>query len=132
MVGIAAGIARFGGPVVDDALSVEGQLADHLASASSRLGSEGLTAKQTAALVDNPGLEPAFRGERLDTFFKEAVQADPNLQHLEITPRFHFGPDVFDPVTRRWWDVTTAQQWQGHELKYNSLFGQGTPLYYTH
>jgi hypothetical protein len=59
-----------------------------------------------------------FRGERIDTFFKEAVAADPSLQHLSITPRFTFGPDVFHPDAGVWWDATTPGEWGDHVKKY--------------
>jgi hypothetical protein len=81
-------------------------------------------------LAKNPAWEAAFRGERIDTFFKQAVLGDPNLRHLRVTPRFKFGPDVFDPVRNVWYDVTTPAQWQGHLLKYEEIFGQGVPLFY--
>jgi hypothetical protein len=86
------------------------------------------TPAQQRALINNPELEAAYRGDRIDTFFKGAVDAHPDLQHLEITPRYKFGPDVFDPETQRWWDVTTPTQWDAHVQKY-WLFGEGTPLF---
>lgn len=96
-------------------------------NAIARFNAEGFTEAQAEALVKNPELEAAFRGDRIDAFFKETVGQDPALQHLELTPRFKFGPDVFDPATQRWWDVTTPAQWEAHTQKY-WLFGDGTPL----
>jgi hypothetical protein len=104
-------------------------LAEHMDGAVTRFGEEGFTRGQAAALADNPGLEAAFRGERIDTFFKESVTLDPRLAHLEVTPRFQFGPDAFDPATYQWWDVTTPGQWGRHVLKYGPGFGKGTPLF---
>jgi hypothetical protein len=68
-----------------------------------------------------------MRGNQIDSFFKQAVQADPHLQHLQITPRFKPGPDVFDPASNRWWDVTTPKQWASHVKKYQS-YGRGKLL----
>jgi len=87
----------------------------------------GFTAKQERAIAKDPNLKAAFRGDRIDKFFKEAVRDDPMLRHLEVTPRGKFGPDVFDPETQKWWDVTTSKQWDKHTEKY-WLFGDGTAL----
>lgn len=78
------------------------QLQTHLGNAIARLGQEGFTPNQAAALAENPNLGAAFRGgSQIDTFFKESVSADDaNLSHLQITPRFKFGPDIFDPVNK--------------------------------
>lgn len=78
----------------------------------------------------NPQLQAVFRGERIDTFFKESLSADPNLGSLQITRRFRFGPDVFEPASNSWWDVTTPGQWGAHVGRYTPSFGQGTPLFY--
>ena len=114
----------------ESAASVDTRLGAHLDSAVARLETEGLTPAQAARVAENPNLKAAFEGERIDTFFKEAVRADPNLQHLQVTPRFRFGPDVFDPAANVWYDVTTPAQWQNHVLKYQPGFGQGVPLHY--
>ncbi len=76
-------------------------------------------------------MEGLFTGERIDTFFKESVAADPLLGNLQTTPRFQFGPDVYDPAAGTWWDVTTPGQWGMHVRKYTPMFGQGSPLFYS-
>ena|ERR1051325_9610288 len=63
-------------------------LEDHVATAVARFDAEGFTEAQEAALQNNPNLEAAFRGSRIDQFFKEAVSADERLSHLQITQRF--------------------------------------------
>jgi len=49
-------------------------------------------------------------------------------QGLVTTPRGQFGPDVFNPETQEWWDLTTPSEWNAHLQKY-WLFGQGSPLF---
>jgi len=110
--------------------TVDAVLGEHVLGALARFESEGFTARQAARLSVNPRLEAAYRGERVDTFFKEAVRLDPRLSHLQITSRFKFGPDVYDPATRVWWDVTTPGEWAGHVKKYTPSFGGGRPLFY--
>ena len=110
---------------------------EYLAKALDEVAREGLTPAQLEALDENPGLECAFRGERLDTAFKQLVQTDieeglsPSLKNLMMTPRFTFGPDVFNPYTGQWWDVTTSAQWAAHDAQYSSAFGFGNPLTYS-
>lgn len=131
MTGERASLAPFAEFVAaETAPSIEAQLQTHLDNAIARFGQEGFTPNQAAALVEKPNLEAAFRGTQIDTFFKESVSADANLSHLQITPRFRFGPDVFDPANNVWYDVTTPAQWQNHVLKYTPGFGQGAPLFH--
>ncbi len=79
---------------------------------------EGFTEGQARALVNNPGLEAAFRGERIDTFAKESAALDPRLEGIQITGRFRRGADFIDPVTGNWWDITTPGSWASHVLRY--------------
>jgi hypothetical protein len=108
-------------------MTVEGQLQTHLQNA---IDNYQLTPAQEDALVNNPGLEGAFRGTQIDTLFKANVEADPFLQQQGImtTPRGQFGPDVFNPETQQWWDATTPGQWNAHVQQY-WLFGNGSPLF---
>jgi hypothetical protein len=101
----------------------------HVEDTIARLDAEGLAFAQERALVNNPNLQSAFEGERIDAFFRESVADDQALQHLELTPRGQFGPDVFNPETQEWWDVTTPRQWDAHAQEY-WLFGNGTPLFH--
>ena len=103
-------------------------LQGHLDNAIARFNVEGYTDAQAEALINNPQLADAFRGSQIDSFFKESVLNDPALSHLEVTPQFQFGPDVFNPSTQEWWDVTTPGQWEAHTQKY-WLFGNGSPLF---
>jgi hypothetical protein len=128
MAALAALVPMLGGPAA--ALDEAAILQEHLDSALARFESEGLTNAQARRVALNPNLEAAFRGERIDTFFKESVAADPRLQHLEITPRFEAGPDVYDAESGQWWDVTTSGQWGAHVRLYSTQYGTGTPLLY--
>lgn len=107
--------------------SIDAILTQHMQTAVTK---HQLTPAQAARILKNPRLEAAYRGDRIDALFKEIVAADSRLSHLEITPRFKFGPDVYDPIAQVWWDVTTSPQWAGHAAKYTPLFGRGVPLIY--
>ena len=109
---------------------IRSELNEALDTAVERFEQQGFTPKQQARLATSPELEAAFRGERIDTFFKEEVASNPALKDLQITPRFKFGPDVYDPVSGVWYDVTTPGQWIRHVDRYTGTFGQGFPLYY--
>ena len=111
-------------------------LQEHLSGAVERFNAEGLTEAQKDALIDNPGLEQAFRGQRIDSFFKESLNnaiesgTDSRLGNLYVTRSGEFGPDVFDLGSmNRWWDVTTEGSWAGHVAKYANPFGEGIPLF---
>jgi hypothetical protein len=102
----------------------------HLDNARARLKQDGLTDSQKRSVGGNPRLEAAHKGERIDTFAKESIAKDKSLNFLKVTPRFQFGPDIYDPINNVWYDITTLGQWKGHARKYTPGFGQGTPLFY--
>jgi hypothetical protein len=106
------------------------RLQAHVNNAYALLEQEGLTAAQKKSLEYYPYLEAAHRGERIDTFAKRSIAEDKYLTHLKITPRFQFGPDIYDPINNLWYDITTLQQWPLHEVKYAERFGRGAPLFY--
>jgi hypothetical protein len=113
-------------------LTVRSRLAQHLEGAKADFASRGFTNNQLTRIGTNPELEAAFRGERIDTFFKQRVLNGTWLdsQGIQVTPRFKFGPGVYDPVNKVWYDVTTPGQWPLHVDKYTPGFGQGVPLHY--
>jgi RHS repeat-associated protein len=127
--GGAAGAAGGGGPVLPSMMDDTARLTVHLERALVQFTEQGFTPKQVNRLLYNTKLEAAFRGERIDTFFKRLVQADPELRHLRVTPMFRFGPDVYDPVRRVFWDVTTQRDWARH-IKYIADYGSPTGLFY--
>jgi len=104
-------------------------LTEHLDTALVRFSEEGFTQRQLNAMLKRPQLEAAFRGERIDFYFREAVMADSRLGHVQMTPRFKFGPDVFDAANGVWWDVTTMRDLGRHATKY-ARFGDGIGLLY--
>jgi RHS repeat-associated protein len=91
----------------------------------------GLSDAQIAASEGNPGLEAAYRGSVIDAAAKQAILEDPALQGLYVTRTGEFGPDISDPITGRWWDMTTPGEWATHVAKYADPFGDGIPLYTT-
>lgn len=97
--------------------------------AINKANANGFTPAQQRALLNNPGLSDAYMGSNIDKIFKNLVSQEPGLSHLQITPPFKFGPDVFNPATQEWWDLTTPGQWGKHVTKY-SPFGNGTPLFW--
>jgi len=124
----AANAGGGGAPTLADITS---RLQQHLQTAINRFNATpggAFTPKQALRLLSRPGLRAAFQGERIDTFFKAALQADTELmEFLQITPRFVRGPDVFYPGANVWWDVTTLAQWGAHVAKYTAGWGAGIP-----
>jgi len=96
------------------------RLLAHVQDALERFEHEGFTDAQRAALRDNPQLRAAFRGSRIDEFAKEAVELDPELQHVIVTGLYEPGADFYDATTGRWYDITTAAAWKEHVAKYGA------------
>jgi RHS repeat-associated protein len=95
------------------------------------MGDAAFTDPQREALINNPGLRQAFRGSAIDAKFKELIRDDPVLQHLDTARLFQFMPDVVDPATGRWWDLTKPWLWQDHLDKYGPVYGpDGTLIPY--
>ena len=67
----------------------------------------------------------------IDSAAKQAILSDPSLDGLYVTRAGEFGPDIGDPITGRWWDITTPGQWAAHVAQYGDPFGTGIPLYTT-
>jgi len=96
------------------------RLLAHVRDALERFEHEGFTDAQRAALRDNPQLRQAFRGARIDEFAKEAVDLDPELQHVIVTGLYEPGADFYDSATGRWYDITTVAAWKDHVTKYGA------------
>jgi hypothetical protein len=95
------------------------------------LGDVAFTDPQREALINNPGLREAFRGSAIHARFEKLVGDDPVLQHLDTARLFQFMPDVVDPATGRWWDLTKPWLWQDHLDKYEPVYGpDGTLIGY--
>jgi RHS repeat-associated protein/uncharacterized repeat protein (TIGR01451 family) len=86
------------------------------------------TPKQRVAIMRYPNLASAYRGSVIDERFKLLIELDPDLTHLQTAKSFQFMPDVVDPVSGQWWDLTTAGQWQAHLNKYVPIYGPNGTL----
>ncbi|WP_205661011.1 eCIS core domain-containing protein [Amycolatopsis vastitatis] len=96
------------------------RLLAHVRDALERFEHEGFTDAQRAALRDNPQLEAAYRGARIDEFAKAAVEQDPELQHVIVTGLYEPGADFYDSLSNRWYDITTVAAWKDHVTKYGA------------
>ncbi len=76
--------------------------------------------------------EKMYMGTQIDTKFKEFVDNDPNLSDLSTTGRGKFGPDVYDPKTKEYWDLTTEKDWNRgtHQKKYDDEYGDGDGIFW--
>jgi hypothetical protein len=94
-------------------------LTTNAASRVDALGMAAFTPAQQRALVKNPNLEAAFRGNRIDKRVRDEVRVDPFLRHLQGRPnRGADFIDMRDPANIKWWDMTTPSQWPAHVQKY--------------
>jgi RHS repeat-associated protein len=83
-----------------------------------------LTTRQTKAVERNEHLRKAFMGERIDTEARKRIMADPYLKtRVQSCARFHRCPDFVDRKTGRWYDITTARDWQRHASRYSRVWG---------
>ena len=99
------------------------RIADHVARAKGDFdaGTIPMSPKEAVNLT-NPRVAPATRGTLIDRQAKGYIDNDADLQHLYTTPAGHYGPDVMDfSGSGRWWDITTAKQWDMHQKKYDHL-----------
>jgi hypothetical protein len=119
---------------VGPATTVDACLAGCLSRAIQRFNIEGLTPAQSLAVAEDPTAFPGLAGSQIDGFFKAEVESAISTGEMpgsiQVTPRFKFGPDVYDTESGRWWDVTTPGQWRRHETKYTPGYGSGSPLFY--
>lgn len=86
------------------------------------LGDAAFTPKQLQAIQRNPNLRAMYRGNRIDVRSRQLIKNDPALSHLKSN--YTRGADFVDPVTGKWWDMTTPGSWPSHVNKY----GQGGKL----
>ncbi len=103
-------------------------LADEAVQTIDDMGDAAFTDAQREALINNPNLRQAYRGSAIDVLFKELIANDPMVQHLNTAPPFRFMPDVVDPNTGQWWDLTKPWLWQGHLDKYAPVYGPNGSL----
>jgi hypothetical protein len=114
--------------------TVEACIAGCMSRAALRLNSGGLTAAQAAAVAKDPTAMARIVGSQYDALVKAEVESAISTGQLNgwrVTARFKFGPDLYNPSTMTWLDVTTPGQWAGHVSKYTPTYGTGSPLFYT-
>lgn len=140
--GLGGGLASVSGPgleipqltTVGPVSTVDACLAGCLSRAIQRLNIEGLTPEQSLAVAKDPTAFARMAGSQLDGLFKaeleSAISTGEIPNSIQVTPRFKFGPDVYDTESGKWWDVTTPGQWNKHVTKYTPGYGSGSPLFY--
>jgi hypothetical protein len=96
----------------------------HVEQAMERYRVEGLTPAQEAAVADNPGLERAYRGSRIDQFAKDSIMQDPELAAVITAPDYIPEPDILDSLIPHWFDMTTTRQWLAHQQTYGARYGR--------
>ncbi|MGY2184202.1 RHS repeat-associated core domain-containing protein, partial [Pseudomonas agarici] len=67
-----------------------------------------------------------YVGQRIDAEFKRRVLADSSLAHLNVSKSGQRLPDVYDPKSQAWWDLTTKADWARgtHQRRYGD-WGNG-------
>ncbi len=70
-----------------------------------------------------------YRGSIIDTAVKSRASQTFGLRGLTAPGRFQYGPDFWNPVTRRAWDMTTVPQWGAHVTKYITNPATGRPVW---
>jgi hypothetical protein len=108
------------------------RLEAHIDQAVERYQIEGLTPNQEAALVENPNLQPAYRGSRIDQFAKDSIMQDAELAEIITAPDFFNEPDILDTVLPDWFDITTRNAWADHLRTYATRYGTRAHLLDTH
>jgi uncharacterized membrane protein HdeD (DUF308 family) len=119
------------GRAISDTAAVADRLQSIVSEEAAKFdtGVTGMSPEQAkAAATGGPGVATQ-RGVVINNQVKARILAEAQLAGLMVTPEGTFGPDVYDPLTKRWWDVTTPEQWDAHVKKYGDQFGQGIPLF---
>jgi RHS repeat-associated protein len=125
-IGAEAKAGKALGSGAEDVTSI---LQSHVTAASKRVDAQGddaFTAKQLEAIQKNSNLRPMYRGNRIDVLARKSILTDTELPILKSN--YSKGADFVDPVTGKWWDMTTKAQWNSHVNKY----GIGGTLLDTH
>jgi hypothetical protein len=113
---------------ISDTKAVTARLQAHVDAAVVKFASGGLVlSDRQAAAVAGGGSVEMNRGNVLDAAVKLAILNDPDLAGLKVTLGV-YGPDIYDPLTKRWWDITTPGEWRDHVAKYTAEYGTGMLL----
>jgi len=95
------------------------------------MGQQAYSPDELKAMARNKNLAAPFHGTAIHEEFFPLVDADPKLSHLQTAVSGQKMPDVVNPQTGQWWDLTTTGAWQAHLRKYIPLFGpNGTLLWH--
>lgn len=111
---------------LSDTKAVTSRLQAHVDAAVAKYatGELVLSDRQAAAVAGGVNVE-MYRGDVIDAAVKLAILTDPDLAGLKVTPKGVYGPDIYDPLTKRWWDITTPGAWLDHVKLYTDEFGTG-------
>jgi hypothetical protein len=113
---------------LSDTKAVSLRLQAHVDAAVVKFASGGLVlSDRQAAAVAGGGSVEMHRGNVIDAAVKLAILNDPDLAGLKVTQGV-YGPDIYDPLTKRWWDITTPGDWPAHVDQYTAEYGTGTLL----
>ncbi len=98
-------------------------LANQAVEEITALGDRAYSRPQLRAMENYPNMRPLFRGWVIHDRFTTLLRADPELSYLEVAKPFQMMPDVRNPISGTWWDLTTAGDWMKHLLKYTGIYG---------
>ncbi|HXH95194.1 MAG TPA: RHS repeat-associated core domain-containing protein, partial [Thermoanaerobaculia bacterium] len=97
----------------------------HVTRAAQAVDAQGLNAftlRQRFAMLRNPNLSAAFRGQRIDRLARTSIMNDPVIRGQLPTLRgsINLGPDFVSMSSGLWWDMTTLRSWAAHVAKYGA------------
>lgn len=78
----------------------------------------GVSRNMAARLVGGGSGAARFRGSLIDKLSKAQAAQTWGLRSLNMPGNFQYGPDFWNPATKRAWDMTTPGQWAAHVDQY--------------
>jgi RHS repeat-associated protein len=93
------------------------QLTTRAAREIDSLGDQAFTPAQLRAILNNPRLQPLFRGLQIDKMVRKLVEVQPELA-ARVTGRINKGVDFTDSATGEIFDITTRAQTQAKIKKF--------------
>lgn len=119
ILGFADDVSSYADDAANYADDVTARLQSYVSRAARKvdaLGDDAFTRAQFRAIQKNPSLRSMYRGNRIDVMARRFVKEDPSLKFLKSS--YNRGADFVDPLTGRWWDITTPGKWPIHVQKY--------------